>query len=162
MLAVAASAPHSRGLISGVSIPSRRTVKLPFPVLTLIVSPSTTAVILPRYCPAREGEFSSCSSSNSASALSLRPLLEDTPLRDVSESGQFDDGGFPGTFDSQRAEDKFDYALLSPRLFDRVEEGGTFRKGVFTGSERWEMFDTIEARTHQASDHAAVWARIEL
>jgi len=92
----------------------------------------------------------------------LRPLLEDTPLRDVSESGQFDDGGFPGTFDSQRAEDKFDYALLSPRLFDRVEEGGTFRKGVFTGSERWEMFDTIEARTHQASDHAAVWARIEL
>jgi len=92
----------------------------------------------------------------------LRPLLEDTPLRDVSESGQFDDGGFPGTFDSQRAEDKFDYALLSPRLFDRVEEGGTFRKGVFTGSERWEMFDTIEKRIHQASDHAAVWARIEL
>lgn len=89
----------------------------------------------------------------------LRPLLEDTPLRDVSESGQFDDGGFPGTFDSQRAEDKFDYALLSSRLFDRLEEGGTFRKGVFTGSERWEMFDTIEKRIHQASDHAAVWAR---
>ncbi len=55
MLAVAGSAPHSRGLISGVPMPRRRTVKLPFPVLTLIVSPSMTAVILPRYCSGRAG-----------------------------------------------------------------------------------------------------------
>ncbi len=92
----------------------------------------------------------------------LRALLEDTSLKDVSNSAQFDDGGLPGTFGSQRAQDKFDYVLLSPDLFDRVEKGGILRKGIFTGSQRWEMFDTTTERTHQASDHAAVWARIEL
>lgn len=100
--------------------------------------------------------------NDSPDAETLRPLIEGTPLRDASESGQFDDGGLPGTFDSQGAEEKFDYLLLSPSLFDRVQEGGIFRKGVFTGSDRWEMFDTIKERRHQASDHAAVWATIEL
>jgi endonuclease/exonuclease/phosphatase family metal-dependent hydrolase len=92
----------------------------------------------------------------------LAPLLNGTPLRDISASPEFDDGGFPGTFGTQGARDKIDYVLLSPSLMDRVTDGGIFRRGVFSASDRWPFFDTITAKVHQASDHAAIWADIDL
>ncbi len=93
---------------------------------------------------------------------SLAPLLNGTPLRDISTSPLFDDGGFPGTFGTQGARNKIDYVLLSPSLMDMVTKGGVFRQGVFSASDRWPMFDNITQKIHQASDHAAIWADINL
>jgi endonuclease/exonuclease/phosphatase family metal-dependent hydrolase len=90
----------------------------------------------------------------------LAPLLDETPLQDVSTSAAFEDGGFRGTFGTQR--DKIDYVLLSPALMDRVTEGGIFRQGVFSGSHRWPVFDSISEKIDQASDHAAIWAELDL
>jgi endonuclease/exonuclease/phosphatase family metal-dependent hydrolase len=92
----------------------------------------------------------------------LAPLLGGTPLKDISTSPQFDDGGFPGTFGTQSARNKIDYVLLSPSLMDLVTKGGIFRQGVFSASHRWPMFDTLTQKIHQASDHAAIWADLNL
>lgn len=89
----------------------------------------------------------------------LAPLLG-TKLKDISDSPKFKDGGFPGTFGTQR--DKIDYLLLSPALMSKVTDGGIFRKGVFSASGQWPFFDTITQKVHQASDHAAIWADINL
>ena len=43
-----------------------------------------------------------------------------------------------------------------------LRDGGNFRKGVFSASDRWPVFDTIESKADQASDHAAVWADLDL
>jgi hypothetical protein len=34
--------------------------------------------------------------------------------------------------------------------------------GVFSASDRWPVFDTITKKIDQASDHAAIWANINL
>ena len=95
-------------------------------------------------------------------AANLSPLLDDTPLKDVSTNPLFDDGGFAGTFGTQNASHKIDYVLLSTSLMDKVTASGNFRKGVFSASDRWPVFDTIESKADQASDHAAVWADLDL
>jgi len=92
----------------------------------------------------------------------LAPLIEGTPLKDISTSPHFDDGGFQGTFGTQGAPNKIDYVLLSPSLMDALTEGGVFRKGVHSASHRWPVFDTVERKIDQASDHAAIWAELDL
>jgi endonuclease/exonuclease/phosphatase family metal-dependent hydrolase len=92
----------------------------------------------------------------------LAPLIDDTPLEDISTSPRFDDGGFPGTFGTQGAANKIDYVLLSPSLMAKVTNGGIFRQGVFSASDRWPFFKTITEKVHQASDHAAIWVDIDL
>lgn len=100
--------------------------------------------------------------NDSPDADTLAPLLDETPMKDISTSSMFDDGGFAGTFGTQGGRDKIDYVLLSPSLMDKVTDGGLFRKGVFTASDRWPMLDGMTEKIHQASDHAAVWADIDL
>lgn len=93
----------------------------------------------------------------------LAPLLENTDLRDASDHDGFDDGGRPGTFATSK--DKIDYVLLSPAMFERMRAGGIFRKGVWHGprvQNPWPMLDTIERPEQAASDHAAVWADLDL
>jgi len=53
---------------------------------------------------------------------------------------------------------------LSPNLFANVTSAGVFRKGAWGGTngDRWPIFDTMTHKVHQASDHAAVWADIDL
>jgi hypothetical protein len=48
-----------------------------------------------------------------------------------------------GTFDLGNDNDKIDYILLSPALFDRVTSAGLFRKGAWPGSrpKRWEVYE---------------------
>ena len=92
----------------------------------------------------------------------LAPLLHQTPLSDISTSPNFDDGGFAGTFGTQGAGNRLDYLLLSPALMAAVSDGGFFRAGVFSASDRWPFFPTITAKHEQASDHAAVWAEIDI
>lgn len=92
---------------------------------------------------------------------------EDTDLKDISEHDEFDDGADgerPGTFGSGTATNKIDFILLSPALFARAKSGGIFRKGVWGGKNGtpFEHFDEITKASEAASDHAAIWAEIDV
>jgi endonuclease/exonuclease/phosphatase family metal-dependent hydrolase len=94
----------------------------------------------------------------------LKPLIQDTDLKDIFVHPQFDDGGRPGTFGTCSASNKIDYILLSPALFNRVTSGGVFRKGIFAGANGtiFPHFDEIKKPIHSASDHAAVFADFDM
>lgn len=106
---------------------------------------------------------------NPASA-ELAPLLAATDLRDVSDHAGFTEfqyraatgGRGIGTYDTGRDDLKIDYILLSPALFARVQRGGIFRMGAWTASNRWDMYETLTAKVHAASDHHAIWAEIDI
>jgi endonuclease/exonuclease/phosphatase family metal-dependent hydrolase len=70
----------------------------------------------------------------------------------------------PGTFANGTASNKIDYILLSPSLFSKVEAGGVFRKGVWGGKNGnlWPIFAEMRKASEAASDHAAIWADIDL
>lgn len=93
----------------------------------------------------------------------LAPLKEST-LKDAFTHPAFDDGGFPGTFGLGNAGNKIDYLFLSPKLFDKVERGGVFRKGAWPGSrpKRWETYPELTEPKHAASDHAAIWVDLHI
>ena len=96
----------------------------------------------------------------------LAPLLkEGSDLKDASEFAGFDDGGRPGTYANGTASQKIDFLLLSPNLFSKVTAAGLFRKGVWggsTGDKWWPIYDTMTGPHHAASDHAAIWADINI
>jgi endonuclease/exonuclease/phosphatase family metal-dependent hydrolase len=97
----------------------------------------------------------------------LRPLLQETDLRDISEHPNFDDGGEglrPGTFANGAKGNKLDYLLLSPRLFEVATGGGVFRKGVWGGTHGtlFEHYPEMTKPVEAASDHAAIWAELDL
>ena len=94
----------------------------------------------------------------------LRPLLQDSDLEDVFTHAAFDNGGFPGTFDLCNASDKFDYLLLSPKLFAKVQAGGVFRKGMWPGSRprRWQVYPQLTRPVEAGSDHAAIWVDVDV
>ncbi|QFT59006.1 Endonuclease/Exonuclease/phosphatase family protein [Sulfitobacter sp. THAF37] len=101
----------------------------------------------------------------------LAPLLE-TDLRDASAHPAFTQVEFRayngqrgiGTFGLGNDDDKIDYLLLSPALFDRMTGGGLYRKGAWPGSRppRWEVYPELTAPHHAASDHHLIWADIDL
>jgi len=98
----------------------------------------------------------------------LRPLVEWTDLQDVASHGDFDTATFPGledktgTYSLGNANQKIDYLLLSPALFDRITACGLFRKGAWPGSRppRWEVYPELVEKIHVASDHHVIWAEI--
>ncbi|OLF54761.1 endonuclease/exonuclease/phosphatase family protein [Pseudomonas chlororaphis] len=94
----------------------------------------------------------------------LAPLLQGTDLKDAFTHAAFDDGGFPGTFDSCKAANKIDYLLLSPALFATVTAGGVWRKGMWPGSKpkRWDVYPELDKKENAGSDHAAVWVDLNL
>lgn len=94
----------------------------------------------------------------------LSPLLAGTDLRDISEHPAFDDGGRPGTYGYCTARNKLDYVLLSPRLFAAAVGGGISRRGVWGGRNGtlWPIYDTMTRPVHAGSDHAAIYADLEL
>ncbi|MFE5703849.1 endonuclease/exonuclease/phosphatase family protein [Rhodococcus koreensis] len=98
----------------------------------------------------------------------LEPLLHSTDLTDISKMTPFDDGDpdeeRPGTFGNGTKSDKIDYLLLSPSLFGRTTGGGIFRKGVWGGKNGtlFPHFDTITSKANAASDHAALYADIDI
>ena len=81
---------------------------------------------------------------------------------DIATHPSFDDGGWPGTYTTGRAGNKIDYILCSPAVFAAVTASGIFRKGVWTSSGRWEMYPTLTREQDAASDHAAIWADVDL
>lgn len=101
----------------------------------------------------------------------LSPLLgsggtgvaaEPSDLVEVAALPDFDDGGWPGTYSTGRAAYKIDYILCSPGLFALADAGGYFRRGAWTASGRWPMYDTLTRAQDAASDHAAVWVDVNL
>jgi endonuclease/exonuclease/phosphatase family metal-dependent hydrolase len=94
----------------------------------------------------------------------LSPLIEGTDLKDIFLHPTFDDGGYPGTYGNCSAENKIDFILLSPALFDKVTGGGVFRKGMWPGARarRWEAYPELVRKVDAASDHAAIWADINI
>ena len=95
----------------------------------------------------------------------LKPLLTGTDLKDVSEHPSFDTGKFAGkgTFGLGNDNDKIDFLLLSPALFNRVTKGGLFRKGAWPGvrpEPRWEVYPELKKKIHVASDHHVIWCEI--
>jgi endonuclease/exonuclease/phosphatase family metal-dependent hydrolase len=94
----------------------------------------------------------------------LKPLIEQTDLKDISQHPNFDDGGRPGTFANGNQSNKIDYILLSPALFAKATGGKIFRLGVWGGKngDLFPHFPEITKATEAASDHAAITADINL
>jgi endonuclease/exonuclease/phosphatase family metal-dependent hydrolase len=95
----------------------------------------------------------------------LKPLLEGTDLRDVSAHPKFaGDAKRPGTFGNCTAKEKFDYILLSPALYKKVTGGGVFRMGSWGGKNGtlWAHYPEMKREVDQASDHAAIYADLNL
>jgi endonuclease/exonuclease/phosphatase family metal-dependent hydrolase len=102
--------------------------------------------------------------NDTPSSTPLRPLLERTDLRDVSQHPAFRGDGRPGTYGNGTASQKIDYVLLSPALFDRTVGGSVFRMGVWGGTKGtlFPHYDTMTSAAHAASDHAALYADVDL
>lgn len=93
----------------------------------------------------------------------LKPLINSI-MKDAFTHPDFDDGGYPGTYGLCNATNKIDYLLLSPKLYDRIQRGGVFRKGLWPGSRprRWDVYPELNAEKQGASDHAAVWVDLDI
>jgi endonuclease/exonuclease/phosphatase family metal-dependent hydrolase len=93
---------------------------------------------------------------------SLAPLLKETDLKDISEHQTFIADNHPGTYQSGNARDKIDYILLSPALFERMQQGGVWRRGVWGNRKTpaWEVYPEMKTSYHAASDHAALWVDV--
>ncbi len=94
----------------------------------------------------------------------LAPLLTSTSLKDITTHPSFVSDGRPGTFGSGAKSSKIDYILLSPELLQLVKSGGIFRMGVWGGKNGtlFPHFPEITKASEAASDHAAVWAEIDV
>ena len=95
----------------------------------------------------------------------LQPLLGDgSDLKDIFEHPQFQSDGRPGTFGNGTKSSKFDYILFSPALFACVTAGGVWRKGVWGGKNGtlFPHYPEMTKAVHAASDHAAIWADLDL
>lgn len=94
----------------------------------------------------------------------LAPLFAGTGLRDISQHPAYLDDGIPGTWGKGYASNKIDFILLSPKMFAKVVSGGVFRAGVWDDrvTPKWRMFDTMARPEDAASDHAAIWAELNV
>jgi endonuclease/exonuclease/phosphatase family metal-dependent hydrolase len=94
----------------------------------------------------------------------LEPLLGKTDLQDITAHPKFTPDGRPGTFQNGTKTTKIDYILLSPALFSKVTGGRIFRKGVWGGKNGtlWPHYPTMTEQVHQASDHAAIYADVNV
>ena len=95
----------------------------------------------------------------------LKPLFaQGSDLKDISAHPKFQSDGRPGTFGNGTASNKIDYILMSPALFASVAKGGVERRGVWGGKNGtlFPHFDEITKAIEAASDHAAIWADINL
>lgn len=96
----------------------------------------------------------------------LQPLLSGTDLREISDHPNFDTGQFAGrgTYGNGNDNNKIDYLLLSPPLYDLVTGAGLFRMGAWPGkrSPKWQIYPEIESEVHVASDHHVIWADINI
>ncbi|MFF5359612.1 hypothetical protein ACFY4I_09430 [Streptomyces scabiei] len=68
----------------------------------------------------------------------------------------------PGTHGTgKRDEQKLDYLLFSPELWERVTNVGVERRGI-RAPRTFPSFDTVTSEADHASDHAALFADLNL
>lgn len=94
----------------------------------------------------------------------LAPLLKESGFRDVGEHPSFIGDGLPGTYQRGSAREKIDYILLSPALFERAQQGGIWRRGVWGPNKHpsWEVYPEMTQSSDAASDHAALWVDVDV
>ena len=95
----------------------------------------------------------------------LAPLLaQGSNLRDVAVHPKYQDDGRRGTFGNGTQSEKIDYILLSPELFNQVENAEVFRRGVWGGKngDLFEHFSEMTQPIHAASDHAALFVDLNV
>lgn len=94
----------------------------------------------------------------------LAPLLQEAKLRDISEHPAYQSDGRAGTYQRGTDREKIDYILLSPALFEKVRVGGIWRKGVWGPNKTpaWEVYPEMTSSYHAASDHACLWADLDI
>lgn len=94
----------------------------------------------------------------------LAPLIRDSGFKDIANHTAFKGDGRAGTYGRGSDRDKIDYILLSPALYERVTGGGIWRKGVWGPNKTpsWEVYPEMKSSFHAASDHACLYADIDL
>lgn len=92
----------------------------------------------------------------------LQNLLATPKLRDALESPKF---GAAPRWTYGHGKQQLDYLLVSRALFDRITNVGIERRGLFSKTNfggLFPHFPTVSDEVTQASDHALVWAEIQL
>jgi endonuclease/exonuclease/phosphatase family metal-dependent hydrolase len=94
----------------------------------------------------------------------MSPLLKSSDLKDICDHPSFMADGHLGTYQNGTERDKFDYILLSPVLYARMQQGGYWRRGVWGKNKKplWEVYPEMQTSYHAASDHAAVWVDLDV
>ncbi|MFM9696658.1 endonuclease/exonuclease/phosphatase family protein [Streptomyces europaeiscabiei] len=88
-------------------------------------------------------------------------LLLDAGLREAMTHESYGNNP-PGTHGTgKRDEQKLDYLMFSPELWDRVTHVGVERRGIWA-PRTFESFTTVTSKADQASDHAALFADLDL
>ncbi|MFF3938067.1 endonuclease/exonuclease/phosphatase family protein [Streptomyces phaeofaciens] len=86
-------------------------------------------------------------------------VLEGAGLRDAMSHRSY--RGLPGTFGECKSErDKIDYLLLSPGVWQEVQQVGLETRGIF--ADGIKPFDTVTSKADAASDHAALYMDVDL
>jgi endonuclease/exonuclease/phosphatase family metal-dependent hydrolase len=95
----------------------------------------------------------------------LDPLLRNgSDLQDIMNHPNFAGDGRPGTHGNGNKSGKLDYILMSPKLAGKATAGGIERRGVWGGKNGtlFPHLPTIQEETDAASDHAALWAEVDI
>ncbi|MEV0375087.1 endonuclease/exonuclease/phosphatase family protein [Streptomyces sp. NPDC050636] len=70
--------------------------------------------------------------------------------------------GAPGTFATgQSLKQKFDYLMFSPDLWEQVQAVEVERRGIWA-PRTFKSFDTVTSKANRASDHAALYADLDM
>ena len=100
----------------------------------------------------------------------LSPLLQGTDLKEIKKHKSFNvdldqgkDAGYYslGAYRKGVNTKQQDYLLLSPELFQRVENSGLNRKGIFPGKkDQFKSYATVVSEQTQASSHPITWFKL--
>ncbi|CAM5411305.1 endonuclease/exonuclease/phosphatase family protein [Streptomyces aurantiogriseus] len=98
----------------------------------------------------------------------LNDFLDSPPVRTLLDAGLEEAmthpsyTGDPGTHGPGTGDDdKLDYLMFSPTLWDRVEHVEVERRGIWA-PRTFKSFPTVTSKATQASDHAALYADLDL
>ncbi|MFO0682874.1 MAG: hypothetical protein U0234_12515 [Sandaracinus sp.] len=94
----------------------------------------------------------------------IAPLVTQTDLKDITTHPKYVGDGRNGTYGNGTDNDKLDWILLSPALWSKVKAGGIERRGVWGGAHGtlFPHLPEITKPGQAASDHAALWAEVEV
>lgn len=95
----------------------------------------------------------------------MDPLIRNgSTLIDIMVHPKFSGDDRPGTHGNGTASAKLDYILMSPKLAEKVENGGIERRGVWGGKNGtlFPHLPTIIIEKDAASDHAALWVDLAI